>query len=91
MFGTTYPMFGFETTLSERLRDPALADYIRWEYRPADQPRIVLSVRGGSIRSAGGTAGRGEGAGWGISETGSPRVGRGQPPRADPDDRGPSG
>src|SRR6266511_3043260 len=52
IFGTTYPMFGFETTLSERLRDPALADYIRWEYRPADQPRIVLSVRGGSIRSA---------------------------------------
>ncbi len=52
MFGTTYPMFGFETTLSERLRDPALEDYIRWEYRPADQARIVLSVRGGSIRSA---------------------------------------
>ncbi|HYS74349.1 MAG TPA: hypothetical protein VEO96_10285 [Thermoplasmata archaeon] len=53
MFGTTYPMFGFETTLSERLRDPALAEYIRWEYRPADQARIVLSVLGGSTtRSA---------------------------------------
>jgi len=47
MFGTTYPIFGIETTLSERLRDRGLADYVRWEFAPADRAHVLLSARRG--------------------------------------------
>jgi len=47
MFGTTYPIFGNETILSERLRDRGLADYVRWEFAPADRAHVLLSARRG--------------------------------------------
>ncbi|HEX9341683.1 MAG TPA: hypothetical protein VF992_11025 [Thermoplasmata archaeon] len=49
MFGTMYPMFVRERALSERVRDRGLADYLRWEYRPADRASVVLLERGGGL------------------------------------------
>lgn len=49
MFGTTYPIFEIDTMRSERIGGPALADYIRGEFRPADRLRVLAALRGGPL------------------------------------------
>src|SRR5437867_445407 len=35
MFGSTYPTFHASDIVSDRIRDPDFAAYVRWEYLPA--------------------------------------------------------
>src|SRR6058998_713584 len=41
MFGTTYPIFDAQGIVSEYVRNPDLAEYVRWEYRPADRSSVL--------------------------------------------------
>jgi len=45
MFGTTYPIFDAQGIVSEYVRNPDLAEYVRWEYRPADRSSVIRSIR----------------------------------------------
>ena len=45
MFGTTYPTFDATGLVNEYVRNPGLADYVRWEYRPADRSSVIRSIR----------------------------------------------
>ena len=45
MFGNMYPIFEHETLVSELVRDPAFADYLRWEFRPEDRMSVILAAR----------------------------------------------
>jgi len=44
MFGTTYPIFDVQGVVSEYVRNPDLAEYVRWEYRPADRSSVIRSI-----------------------------------------------
>jgi len=44
MFGTTYPILASEL-VNEYARNPGLAEYVRWEYRPADRSSVIRSIR----------------------------------------------
>ena len=44
MYGTRYPIEQAGRT-SDAALDRDLYDYIRWEYNPADRPRIVAAAR----------------------------------------------
>lgn len=50
MFGNMYPLVGHETIWSDRIRDRAFADYVRWEYRPSDRFVVVAAARGAAGR-----------------------------------------
>ena len=45
MFGTTYPIVDASDLVNEYVRNPDLAEYVRWEYRPADRPTVLRSIR----------------------------------------------
>ena len=45
MFGTTYPIFDAQGIVSEYVRNPDLAEYVRWEYRPADRSSVIRSIK----------------------------------------------
>ncbi len=45
MFGTTYPIFDVQGVVSEYVRNPDLAEYVRWEYRPADRSSVIRSIK----------------------------------------------
>jgi len=45
MFGTTYPILDASELVNEYVRNPAVAEYVRWEYRPADRPTVLRSIR----------------------------------------------
>jgi hypothetical protein len=45
MFGTTYPIPGASDLVNEYVRNPELAEYVRWEYRPADRSSVIRSIR----------------------------------------------
>src|SRR5437867_3261884 len=45
MFGTTYPIFDAQGIVSEYVRNPDLAEYVRWEYRPADRSSVMRSIK----------------------------------------------
>jgi len=45
MFGTTYPILDASDLVNEYVRNPDLAEYIRWEYRPADRSSVIGSIR----------------------------------------------
>ena len=45
MFGTTDPIFGARGVASEYVRNPDLAQYVRWEYGPADRSSVIRSIR----------------------------------------------
>jgi hypothetical protein len=45
MFGTTYPILNASDLVNEYVRNPELAEYVRWEYRPADRSSVVRSIR----------------------------------------------
>lgn len=45
MFGNMYPIFEHKTFVSELVRDPEFADYLRWEFRPADRASVILAAR----------------------------------------------
>ena len=45
MFGTTYPIFDAQGVVSEYVRNPDLAEYVRWEYRPADRSSVIRSIK----------------------------------------------
>jgi len=45
MFGSTYPIFDAHGIVSEFVRNPDLAEYVRWEYRPADRSSVIRSIR----------------------------------------------
>jgi hypothetical protein len=45
MFGTTYPILDGSDLVNEYVRNPGLAEYIRWEYRPADRSAVFRSIR----------------------------------------------
>ena len=45
MFGTTYPILDASELVNEYVRNPALAEYVRWEYRPADRSSVIRSIR----------------------------------------------
>ena len=49
MFGNMYPIFEHKTLVSELVRDPEFADYLRWEFRPADRMSVILAVRRGAL------------------------------------------
>src|SRR5438876_9836478 len=44
MFGSTYPTFHARDVVSDRIRDPDFAAYVRWEYLPADRARVSLAA-----------------------------------------------
>ncbi len=44
MFGSTYPTFQARDVVSDRVRDPDFAAYVRWEYLPADRARVILAA-----------------------------------------------
>ena len=44
MFGSTYPTFHARDIVSDRIRDPDFAAYVRWEYLPADRARVILAA-----------------------------------------------
>ena len=44
MFGSTYPTFHASDIVSDRIRDPDFAAYVRWEYLPADRARVILAA-----------------------------------------------
>ena|GEM_PF-3114154 len=50
MFGTTYPIFDAQGIVSEYVRNPDLAEYVRWEYRPADRSSVIRSIRRSATR-----------------------------------------
>jgi len=58
MFGSTYPASGFDRMTSARQRDHGIADYVRLEFRPADQAAMWFALRrsglGDRRRRAGG-------------------------------------
>ncbi len=45
MFGTTYPILDASELVNEYVRNPDLAEYVRWEYRPADRSSVIRSIR----------------------------------------------
>src|SRR3989441_10961082 len=45
MFGSTYPIFDAQGIVSEYVRNPDLAEYVRWEYRPADRSSVIRSIK----------------------------------------------
>jgi len=45
MFGTTDPIFSARGVASEYVRNPDLAQYVRWEYSPADRSSVIRSIR----------------------------------------------
>jgi len=45
MFGSTYPIFDAQGVVSEYVRNPDLAEYVRWEYRPADRSSVIRSIK----------------------------------------------
>ena len=45
MFGTTYPILDASDLVNEYVRNPGLAEYVRWEYRPADRSSVLRSIR----------------------------------------------
>jgi len=45
MFGSAYPASGFDRMMSERQRDHGIADYVRLEFRPADQAAMWFTLR----------------------------------------------
>src|SRR2546422_10308982 len=45
MFGTTYPILDANELVNEYVRNPGLAEYVRWEYLPADQSSVLRSIR----------------------------------------------
>ncbi len=45
MFGSTYPIFDAHGIVSEYVRNPDLAEYVRWEYRPADRSSVIRSIK----------------------------------------------
>ncbi len=45
MFGSTYPIFDAHGIASEYVRNPDLAEYVRWEYRPADRSSVIRSIK----------------------------------------------
>jgi len=45
MFGSTYPIFDAHGIVSEFVRNPDLAEYVRWEYRPADRSSVIRSIK----------------------------------------------
>jgi len=47
MFGTTYPIVDASDLVNEYVRNPDLAEYVRWEYRPADRSSVIGSIRRG--------------------------------------------
>src|SRR2546422_11401565 len=50
MFGNTYPIVGSGRLVSERLGGSGLADFVRLEFRPADQPSVMLSLRRAAVK-----------------------------------------
>src|SRR2546422_10899936 len=49
MFGSTYPTFHARDVVSDRIRDPDFAAYVRWEYLPAERARVILAASRGGI------------------------------------------
>src|SRR2546427_12867422 len=45
MFGSTYPIFDAHGIVSEFVRNPDLAEYVRWEDRPADRSSVIRSIK----------------------------------------------
>ncbi|HEX9566613.1 MAG TPA: hypothetical protein VGA48_03355 [Thermoplasmata archaeon] len=45
MFGSTYPIFDAQGVVSEYVRNPDLAEYVRWEYRPAERSSVIRSIK----------------------------------------------
>lgn len=45
MFGTTYPILDARELVNEYVRNPALAEYVRWEYLPADRSSVLRSYK----------------------------------------------
>lgn len=45
MFGTTHPILDASELVNEYVRNPGLAEYVRWEYRPADRSSVIRSIR----------------------------------------------
>src|SRR5438093_508155 len=45
MFGSTYPIVDAHGIVSEFVRNPDLAEYVRWEYRPADRSSVIRSIK----------------------------------------------
>src|SRR5256885_16527921 len=50
MFGNTYPIVGSGRLVSERLGSSGLADFVRLEFRPADQPSVMFSLRRAAVK-----------------------------------------
>ena len=51
MFGSTLGIAGTEKTMIERRVDRPLAEYVRWEYLPADRSRVLLALKDGRRKS----------------------------------------
>ena len=45
MYGTICPILDASELVNEYVRNPAVAEYVRWEYRPADRPTVLRSIR----------------------------------------------
>jgi len=51
MFGSTLGIVGLDKTVIDGRADRALAEYVRWEYLPADRSRVLLALKDGQPRS----------------------------------------
>src|SRR2546425_13195673 len=45
MFASTYPILDAHELVNEHVRNPSLAEYVRWQYLPADQSSVLRSIR----------------------------------------------
>src|SRR2546426_11476143 len=97
MFGSTYPIFDAHGIVSEFVRNPDLAEYVRWEYRSADRSSVIRSIKRRRtatrrVRFALATRGARRLRAWGKDlrgTTGGP-IGSGLVYRVTPREKGPS-
>lgn len=51
MFGNTFEIVGLGKTVNAGVAGGALADYVRWEFAPADRASVLAALKaGGSTR-----------------------------------------
>jgi len=50
MFGNKFEIVGLGTTVNDGVAGGALADYVRWEYAPADQAIVLAALKGAAPR-----------------------------------------
>lgn len=47
MFGNTFEIVGFGKKVNDGVAGGALADYVRWEFAPADRASVLAALKGG--------------------------------------------